>query len=381
MATSYGLGQCRYNSNSPYISLLYNSNDYSNNLNSEYAIQYYTKQSSSYRDLCIKFPTIDVSINGETHSEPMVSYGKTYYLKLKIPQNPSYETDLLFKLCDKTSNEEINISRYQVINRFVIPPTPTTDDDFCDVILYEYPEDEPTKVQILTNKHKTDSALYADMDWNNDNWSTKLKDSAIVGEVYRKPNSFINVETETGYYYYAGNGNFIPIRHITKYSLIESWKINQDDTTGQTFVEFDFVFTPKFNLDTGFPFLYIEIQRNNSAVQDSINYTDTTLDPTGSQVYTGTYIDKLKTSVELYQINNILDSADGLSQIASGSVPLNHIAITGHPNQIFAINGEEIRLSPNGFYELDDYDITFLGAVAASAENRFIIDYEYKITT
>lgn len=43
-----------------------------------------------------------------------------------------------------------------------------------------------------------------------------------------------------------------------------------------------------------------------------------------------------------------------------------------------AINGEQIQIGKNGFYELDDFNITNLGIVVKDENiDRFSIDYEF----
>lgn len=391
--STYGIGQIRYDSGIPYISLLYNSTQHNNDSN---GINYKNSE-SGYRDLYIRFPRIIKSGSGISVNEPMIKYGETYYMKLKIPQNPSYETVLLFKLCDSATNStDIDINRYQVINRLTIPPTPTTDDDFCNVLLFEDPVTGNTRVQLLDSNHDTTSGDYVDTSsWmvdGQDKWAQLMFSNyqrfLHFGDVYKK-------QVDDVEYYYYTNANFTPEQasnftieevegtqggekfvslapKIINYTLVEGWKTSYTGSS-QAYVEYDFIFTPKFNLESGFPFLYIEIVREGD-FQDTIQYNE------GGTNYSGTYIKKEDLVLELYKVNDLLEQSMGLSQIGSGTATLNHIAISGHPNQPFAINGEEIRLGPSGFYELDDYDINFLGAAVNNENaNRFTVDYEYKI--
>jgi hypothetical protein len=66
----------------------------------------------------------------------------------------------------------------------------------------------------------------------------------------------------------------------------------------------------------------------------------------------------------------------------TGVNALTHIGVWGHPEQILAINGEEIRIGQSGFYELNDFTITQLGVIVNDPiKDRFTIDYEYKLIT
>ena len=44
-----------------------------------------------------------------------------------------------------------------------------------------------------------------------------------------------------------------------------------------------------------------------------------------------------------------------------------------------AINGEEIRIGQSGYYELNDFDITHFSMLITGNEDKFSIDYQYKI--
>jgi hypothetical protein len=44
---------------------------------------------------------------------------------------------------------------------------------------------------------------------------------------------------------------------------------------------------------------------------------------------------------------------------------------------MFTINGEEIKIGPSGYYELQDFDIDFLGVAALDNRDQFTIDVQY----
>lgn len=84
--------------------------------------------------------------------------------------------------------------------------------------------------------------------------------------------------------------------------------------------------------------------------------------------------------VEIYpaktQVGEIVNI---LNQIGSNS--LYKIGIQGPSGLLMCINGEEIRIGPNGIYEIKNgYKITFIGFVILSEDsdnNYFILDYQY----
>jgi hypothetical protein len=45
---------------------------------------------------------------------------------------------------------------------------------------------------------------------------------------------------------------------------------------------------------------------------------------------------------------------------------------------MMAINGEEIKVGPSGYYELNDFEITSLGIACMDSNDKFTIDYQYE---
>lgn len=75
--------------------------------------------------------------------------------------------------------------------------------------------------------------------------------------------------------------------------------------------------------------------------------------------------------LKIYRIENILN----LISIAS----LVRLGIQAVPGQMFCINGEGLRVGPNGLYELNHSDIIidFVGFIPTSNNDNFILDYQY----
>ena len=44
---------------------------------------------------------------------------------------------------------------------------------------------------------------------------------------------------------------------------------------------------------------------------------------------------------------------------------------------MMAINGEEIKIGPSGFYELSEVPVSSLGVVARDFNDSFTVDYEF----
>ena len=350
-AISYGMGQYRYNKDYSYIQKYDIAHD-----------RFFYKK-TDYQDVVIPLPTIS---SGGTQV-PLVQYGRTFYMRLTVPQSSQFTTTLKLKLCPGDplieDSDSLDTSRYQYIKQLVIPPTPDDDDDYSQVILYEVPKSEYTQEEIkvqLWNKN------YDYVQNNGNNFS-----SYKAGNLY-----CVKIHDQEEYRYFwenatsPTNDNSINISDKESISrLPQTWKMRD---TSSTTVTFDFVFSPKYELAEGYSFLVLEIDRTDG-YHRTIQYIGD-----DKNTYYGTRLDKDKVDIELYHVSNLLQN--GTSQIQSDVTSLTHIGVWGHPEQLLAINGEEIRIGQSGFYELNDFNINQLGVVVYDKnKDRFTIDYEYKI--
>lgn len=342
--TSYGLGQYRFNRNYSYINQL-NSNDLTPDGNHQADIEYCdrTDSGTKYQDIKITLPKIK--------NTPVVQYGQTYYVELTLPQNQEYTTIIDLKLC-AAKNGNIDFSRFQNIKRIIIPPTPAQDSIYSPVLLFE-------------NPHNSNEILAAIVKDYADN---AIPDQRIV---YKEETT-----NNTIYYYCPLNGPVKENKNIIKNKNLsmspQTWNFNNGSVATITY---KFAFSPKFNLEGGYPYLLIETSRENSW-----SHTMQRIDSKGNTYY-GTVLNISKITFKLYSVSNLLQNgSSGVSQIQSGTGQLTHIGIWGHPELTFTINGEEIKIGQSGYYELNDFVITSLGVIVVDTDvDRFTIDYEYKI--
>lgn len=350
---SYGMGQYRYTRSFNYISKILEATKTNNNN----VINYYENNtaSSRYQDIVITLP----DFNGT----PLVQYGETYYMRLTLPQNYEYETVLNLKLCPYNAlTGEIDIDRYQYIKRLIIPAISKDINIYKDTLLYEVP-------------NTTDTVAVAIIDSAHDYYKNPPENKIYnLGEVYKeyKDNNIFTDIIDYKYVYGIGNNQTIDIINSAYYKLLQSWLINdENDNT----ITYEFAFSPKYNLSSGYSFLFLETSRENAWSQNIQFVGD------NQRTYYGTFINKNLIEIELYKVANLLErGSNGYSQIQSGSNTLNHIGVWGHPEQIITINGEEIKIGQSGFYELNDYTISSLGMIVYNPDvDKFTIDYEYKI--
>ena len=131
MATSYEIGQYRYNSNYDYINLIST-----------------TTENSNIKSDCIRAPYKDVKIKLPETSlgQSIVQYGQTYYMELTIPQDYQCDMKINLKLCPD-SNNNIDTSRFQTIRQLIIPSLNNNNNNNSNVkeiIFYDNPNNNPT---------------------------------------------------------------------------------------------------------------------------------------------------------------------------------------------------------------------------------------------
>ena len=138
--------------------------------------------------------------------------------------------------------------------------------------------------------------------------------------------------------------------------------------TTQSFVTYTLIFRP---VEAGFTKLLLQMTRS----AEDYNIERNVIDETTGTVITeyGRKLDITKmTDCKFYEVKNLMATI--------GKSPLTKIGVWGHPELMLAINGEEIKIGPSGYYELDAIKITSLGVAALSYKDMFSIDYQYLLS-
>ena len=326
---SYNMGQIRYNTNGDYLQDL--------KFHDHVIVTPSLSNSVSYRDIIL--------YSDDNYS---FSQNESYYLRLNIPRNLSYNMTFDLKLLDRSSN---NRNQYQEIKRFVVPRDSSNQTTYSRVILYPYDgvtETAEPAVNIVKTK----------------------EENIAVGDVYSIVVKDAETEkTEEKFYIKKADGeNDVEIKLKNDVLLNHTWR---EDVSSDKY-PIDFVFSNKVN-NVSFNAILLELNREPR--DDDISYE---VDGT---VYKGLFVgdtdaEKQKETgnigVECYKINNLIPSA-GVSSFDS-------IGVWSHPDAIMSINGEEIRIGQSGYYELNDFNITNFGIVVKDVNDRFSLDYQYKIT-
>lgn len=340
----YGMGQLRY---SPPFT------NYMNDLNFN-SIKVKTRilsTSDAESDSDIEYYR-DVYLQKEDFS---FDIDTSYLLHLDIPRDPSYDCIYQLKMIGTPTNLESGINTaqldYQMI-KYITVPRDTKTSNTNRIILY--PVNSNGKPWTSADGSYVTKVAIA----------KTLNENPDVGDVVfdESTNKYFIFGGPTGNNEYIIDNNSPEIVNKNDTIMEHTWIVSDIKTD---IVSFDIIFSPR-NTDVTYNGIFIQMQRS------SLDY-----DIYSSEEDTGgTFGRKMNVDegykATIYQLNNLID---GLSNIET----LNNIGVYSHPNLLMAINGEEIRVGQSGYYELNDFDITSL-AIAASGDNdRFTVDYQYKI--
>ncbi len=335
-SSKQGIGQYRYDSQYKYL-------DSELDLTPEY---YSYGDSISYRDVYFKL-----------EGDNIIKSSNTYFLHLELPQHIQYTTVVKIKLCAANIRGEIDRDAFQEIRELTIPPIANAEKLFESVIIYIDPDESRINPE--------GSNLHADI-YYIDSEERQAK------EDYQKDYVYYNAANNE---YFRWDGNGKQIIDLDQKSIADIQKTWMAASLTKATTAFDIVFSPKYNLSNGYPYLLLEIDRTGS-YQSQIQYKDD-----NENTYNGTYLDTKEIVAKLSVITNLLENTNDISStpIKTGKSPnvLNHIAVWGHPELMLAINGEEIKIGQTNFYELNDFTIKSLGVVAKDVNDRFTIDYQY----
>lgn len=298
--------------------------------------------------------------------------GKDYYAYLQIPQDMNYNLEITLRLI-KDSKEEA--SNFQYIKKINIPMGGKSQNTHL-VALYDdnpdkntngnikivFPEDIPF---LKGNSYdKGEDSLEISKDKLDQN---KVEAGMLYGYKELKENDDGSKSTVATYYYLGMNNenNEKYLKRTNKVNDIimpESWKESDGDAISTYVVAFRPV-------ESGFTKLLLKMTR---IVED---YNIERINDDGNIEY-GRKLDKSKmTGCKLYQVYDLISNGN----IPCKGKPLTKIGVWSHPELMMIINGEEIKVGPSGYYELDAISITSLGVVALSNKDMFSIDYQYDI--
>ena len=246
---------------------------------------------------------------------------RDYYLSIKIPQDMNYTLTFNIKLIK--SEDNIN-NVYQYLKNITIERGGGDTSNIYNVVLYE----------------KSDGSVAAMIPLEYSPGGINTKD-------------YIYYDSQNDYYYLGNGGtSYTRTYNYNDLSMMASWR----EELGDNFGVFELVFRPVEDSFTG---ILLEMVR--TAEDYNIQRSDGTY---------GRIIDLTRVEYTLYSLNNLVD-------LMNKDRTLSRIGIWSHPGLMMAINGEEIKIGPSGYYELDAVPVESIGIVATGWKDNWTIDYQY----
>lgn len=290
----------------------------------------YTSTSTAGDDESLATAFKDVVISP---SEPF-SQGSDYYLFMKIPQDLNY--DLTFNI--KLQKEENNATKvFQFLKNITVNKGGTGNNVYT-VALYE----------------KSDGSIDVVFPRKYVAGSTNIKDALYWDEDKDK--------------FYLGRGGtlYAETLNYNKVNISAAWKSGE---LGERFGTFEIIFRPVESFNQ----ILIQMVRTEEdyAVRRSgVN------DQGQAETEYGRKVDISKVEYNLYRLEDQVKKILG----ENNKNNLSRVGIWSHPGLVMAINGEEIRVGPSGYYELDTVPVETLGIVSPDGDynNNWTCDYEYK---
>lgn len=251
-----------------------------------------------------------------------------YYVKIKIPQDLNYSMAFDIQL---TKQQGSAAEVYQFLRQVTVEQGGKGGNAYT-VVLYDDLDNKTRAMIPLTYK---------------------------AGTTNTRNNMYYQASTNR---YYIGNGgtSYKAWDKFNDLIVMASWREEQ----GKNYGIFEMTFRP---IDSGFTHIHLKM------VRTAEDYNIQRITSSGTVEY-GRKIDKDDVTCELYHLNNLVKSIIGSEK------SFTRIGVWSHPGLIMMINGEEIRVTANGYYELDALPITSLGIVAPNNDysNFFTLDYEYE---
>lgn len=266
-------------------------------------------------------------------SSAALQQNQDYYLYVKVPQDLNYDMTFNIKLTrsDMTGGDSSEV--YQFLASITIPKGGSGNNVYT-VALYDTGQDDGE---------------------GNDIVSAMIPLQYTAGSANTQ--GLLYYDAATGKYY-VGNGgtSYTETIRYNDVSLGASWL----HEVGSNYGYAELVFRP---VESGFSRIVLEMVRTAEDYNIQQDADDGTV--FGRRVTLADF------DYTLYSLANIVDDIN-----PDGS--LTRIGVWGHSGLMMAVNGEEIRIGPSGYYELDNIiPITSLGIVAVDYTDQFSVDYTY----
>ncbi len=369
---NYGMGQLRFNSGYSYVTSKKHEGKKEGGFDPVTLVKVPPTATTTAETQCWR----DYVMDCEAALGEKLSSDTTYLLKLSIPKDENYDCDFNVKLIDNAdSSIGTQATGYQVI-RYLHVPAAGGNQKNSRIILY--PVIKGTDYQPWSGEgEKADQPRVA-IALNYQGLSEQYQtgpynyDAGTVFYNYESQRSTTGEDPSANseYAVMESGGESLPTweninpawKILNKNDTILNWIWEIEDHSTET-VNFNIIFRPKTDI---YSRIWVEMSRGSIDwdIFDGISI-GRTIDVDSS----GNFSAELFTLAELAGTSSSAPLPEGLT----------NIGLHSHPNLLFAINGEEIRVGQSGYYELNDFDITSFNIAAVNKEDYFVLDYQYKV--
>lgn len=259
--------------------------------------------------------------------EKSFSFTDLYCLSLDIPRNLLYDMSFQVRL----ENNNLTDDLYQTIRIIDVDASKEGFLKSSRVVLYVYNGTVFSDVAIDYTGQKED------------------------GLYYNKENGKEN------YFLIKGTEPPINLNQFNAVIMPHSWV---DDSSKTEFAHFDIVFRP------------IENWSNIclSMIRENVDLDLIQIDK--NELYYGRTIDLDNFQWQLRQIKDLILA--GKITKGNNENGIYRLAVTGDPGLVLAINNQDIKIGPSGYYELLNFNVTSFGVVDKKGD-KFIVDYQWII--
>lgn len=350
----------------------------------------------SYNSIDSSGDEILQKIPSEEYFEP----DTPYFLRLKIPKNQNYDLNFaLLLIPDPGEAADLDQMPYQFIRYIHVPKSTKTSGGSSHVMAYELPHFKLNNGDLLKN-NDPDYWEYLKPNGLNNVYPIEVlpfegkKEYVKVEELEEVPAEDPKEEDKEKIYYseenqsikysmfiksgmgensapgweepcvYYGSSNDRKKAYIGYAGAIinHSWVMSDSDD----YCNYDIIFKPRGTSAGGLKFSKLYLYLIPESWDNDIRWIYKNKN-TGSTIqFYGRHIDIERLHVELYKMKNLIKDKRVM-----------RFGIWGRSELMFAVNGEEIKIGPSGYYELQDFLVTNLAVAAVDERDQFTIDLQY----
>ena len=302
-------------------------------------------QNPPYQQIILNGESININSN---ETPDVFTVNQPYYLELDIPKDDNFSMDFALLLIPQPKTSDLDQLNYQFIRYLHVPRGGGGSMSQSRVVLYqekkdgEFVDDEehPVKVAIAQPMPEDDPEI----------------------EYPLAPNSLYYQEEgeKIKYIWTDENASTLPSSNYGYNDIIlsHSWKTSSSENNK---AKFQLVFTPRVS-GMSCLYLYLIPTKEDNDIQWSV----------GGKDYYGRHVEldgEAGLKARLYKMENLVDFLHESSA--------KQIGVWGRSELMLSINGEEVKIGPSNYYELQNFAVTNLGVAAQGPEDRFTIDVQY----